>query len=157
MPLDLLPHHRALVEGSGISAEVAQARGYRSLTVRAGLERLGFAPSQRLVPTLLIPIHDVNGQLTTYQHRPDTPRVVAGKPLKYETARGSRMVLDVPPGARPWLAIPERPLFVTEGARRRTVQSPEVSAAWPSSASLAGAVPTSTEGRWRWPTGKRWR
>jgi len=118
MPLDLLPHHRALVEGSGISAEVAQARGYRSLTVRAGLERLGFAPSQRLVPTLLIPIHDVNGQLTTYQHRPDTPRVVAGKPLKYETARGSRMVLDVPPGARPWLAIPERPLFVTEGARK---------------------------------------
>jgi hypothetical protein len=66
----------------------------------------------------LIPIHGVTGELTSYQHRPDHPRIVDGKPLKYEIPRGSRMVLDVPPPARPWLGDPLRPLFITEGSRK---------------------------------------
>ena len=34
----------------------------------------------------------------TYQIRPDAPRIVDGKALKYETPAKSRLTLDVPPG-----------------------------------------------------------
>src|SRR5262249_19743382 len=36
----------------------------------------------------------------------------------YETPRGARMAIDVPPGARKLLGKPECPLFITEGARK---------------------------------------
>jgi hypothetical protein len=114
----LLPQHARLIEASGISPEVARARGYRSVTTKAELARCGFTESQRLVPTLLIPIYNVAGELVNYQHRPDAPRIVNGKPVKYETPKGSSMVLDVPPLAKTWLADPKRPLFLTEGIRK---------------------------------------
>lgn len=115
----LLPQHAALIRESAIAPRVAAARGYRSVESRAELERLGFSQSQRNVPCLLIPIHDVHGELATYQIRPDTPRVgKRGRVIKYETPRGARMILDVPPPARAWIADPKRPLFITEGARK---------------------------------------
>ncbi len=114
----LLPQHVALIEASGITPAVAAARGYRSVTKKTDLARPGFASSQQLVPTLLIPVHGVRGEVVTCQHRPDIPRIVDGRPLKYETPRGSTMVLDVPPTARPWLGDPHRPLLITEGARK---------------------------------------
>src|SRR5215207_3609933 len=112
----LLPHHAALLRASGITADVAAARGYRSVETVAALARLGFSQSQRRPPALLIPVWGVTGEVATYQIRPDMPRVVEGKALKYETPAKSRLTLDVPPGAHPWLAEPARPLFVTEGA-----------------------------------------
>ncbi len=40
---DLLPHHRMmLLEGSAIAQEVVEARGYRSVSKKVELERLGF-------------------------------------------------------------------------------------------------------------------
>jgi hypothetical protein len=114
----LLPQHQALIDGSAISPEVAATRGYRSVMTKADMQRLGFSASQARVPSLLIPIHDVHGQIATYQARPDAPRIRDGKPLKYETPRGSRMVLDVPPGCRARLGDPLVPLFITEGARK---------------------------------------
>src|SRR5712692_838849 len=96
----LLPQHVELIEKSAITPKVAKARGYRSVTNRAELERLGFSSAQRLVPALLIPIWNIAGKLATYQIRPDRPRLREGKPAKYETQAGSRMVLDVPPMAR---------------------------------------------------------
>lgn len=114
----LLPQHQALIDGSGIDPEVAAARGYRSVTTKAEMQRLGFSASQARVPTLLIPVHDVHGQIATYQTRPDDPRIRDGKPLKYETPHGSQMVLDVPPACRDRLGDPSIPLFITEGARK---------------------------------------
>jgi len=114
----LLPQHQELIAASGITPEVAKARGYGSVTTRAELERLGFSKRQRLVPCLLVPIWNVHGEIGTYQIRPDQPRISNGKVVKYETPRGTRMVLDIPPGARQWLGVPRRPLFVTEGARK---------------------------------------
>jgi hypothetical protein len=113
-----LPQHHALIEQSGITPKVAVARGYRSVTTKAELRRLGFAQSQYLVPCLLIPIHGVDGQIASYQIRPDQPRVKDGRTLKYETPAKSAIRLDVPPLARPWLADPSRPLVITEGARK---------------------------------------
>jgi len=116
--LPLLPHHKALLDASGVSPEVAEARGYRSITTRAELARLGFGRKQLIVPTLLIPVWSVTGERASYQHRPDNPRVINGKPLKYETPKGSRMLLDVHPFARLQLGDPSIPLFITEGVRK---------------------------------------
>ena len=114
----LLPQHEALLAVSAITPAVAAARGYRSITVKAEVRRYGFSEAQCQVPALLIPIWGVTGNITTYQLRPDQPRVVNGKALKYETPRGARVALDVPRGIKARLADPKIPLFVTEGARK---------------------------------------
>ena len=115
----LLPHHAELLKASAISADVATARGYRSVETKADLERLGFARAQRNAPGLLVPVFNALGELSTYQLRPDEPRVNrAGRAVKYETPTGSRLVLDVPPGAREWLRDPARPLLITEGSKK---------------------------------------
>ena len=116
--LTLQPQHQHLITASGISPDVAKARGYRTVTTKAELKRLGFGDAQRRVPALVIPIYNVHGKVATYQVRPDEPRTRDGKPIKYETKARSRMSLDVPPGARAWLGHPTRPLFITEGARK---------------------------------------
>ena len=98
--MNLMPQHAELLRASAISPEVVAARGYRTVTRKADLEELGFGVKQRRVPALLIPIHDVRGEIGLYQIRPDVPRRnKSGKALKYETPTGARMALDVPPGA----------------------------------------------------------
>ncbi|MBZ5639168.1 MAG: DUF3854 domain-containing protein [Acidobacteriia bacterium] len=115
----LLPQHGDLIRASAISPEVAAARGYQSITSRAELQRLGFTKPQQIVPSLLIPIRGVSGEIATYQIRPDQPRIgKKGRVTKYETPKGSTMVLDVPALSRPALGNPRMPLFVTEGARK---------------------------------------
>jgi hypothetical protein len=115
----LLPQHAQLLAASAIDPEVAVARGYRSVTEKVVLERYRFGRAQRRVPGLLVPVWSVWGEVALHQLRPDEPRLnKAGKPLKYETPRGARMVLDVPPGARELVDDPAKPLFVTEGIRK---------------------------------------
>jgi len=90
----LLPHHAALVKNSAITESVAKARGYRSATTKAELERLGFGRSQRFTPSLLIPVFDIHGAIALYQSRPDEPRRnSSGKLIKYETPAGAQMVV----------------------------------------------------------------
>ena len=113
----LLPQHRELLRASGIPPGVAEQRGYRSESGKDRLAELGFGAAQRL-PGLLIPIWDVHGELATHQLRPDEPRETDGRIRKYETPRGSRLVLDVPRAGRTQLDDPHVPLFVTEGARK---------------------------------------
>src|SRR5206468_678062 len=112
--LNLLPQHLRLIEASAIQSEVAMVRRYRSVQTKAELRRLGFGTNQARVPALLIPVWNVAGEIALYQIRPDEPRIVKGKPVKYETPTGARMTIDVPPAAREWLRDPRRPLFVTE-------------------------------------------
>lgn len=80
MSFGLFPQHAALLEGSGITPEVAEARGYVSCDTKATLARLGFGQSARLVPGLLIPIHTVLGGVVFHQYRPDSPRLNADGP-----------------------------------------------------------------------------
>jgi hypothetical protein len=116
---DLLPQHAAIIRDSGITPQVAQERGYRSVTKKAELKALGFTEKQCRVPALLIPVLGVTGNIVSYQIRPDAPRVnKQGKLIKYETPAESKMALDIPPQARPFLGDPTRPLFITEGVRK---------------------------------------
>ena len=81
-----------LFEESGIGAHVVVRRGYRTITSKAELERLGFGRAQRNVPVLLIPMYGPDGEIVLYQSRPDQPRIdKRGKPVQYETPSGASM------------------------------------------------------------------
>jgi len=67
---------------------------------------------------LLIPVWNVNGEVVLYQSSPDFPRIRDGKPVKYETLAGGKMVLDVHPSVRGQLADSHIPLYVTEGVKK---------------------------------------
>jgi hypothetical protein len=114
----LFDHHADLLRESCISHEVARERGYRSADTKAHLERCGFAPSQRLTPALVIPLHGPTGEVWGYQSRPDEPRWIDGRLAKYETPRGLRIGLDVHPSMRHHLGDPSVPIIVTEGVRK---------------------------------------
>lgn len=110
--------HECLLRESAISAEVAAARGYRTVWERRGLARLGFKDYQQRVPALLIPLYDVFGEPAGYQARPDSPRLRASKPLKYENPAGQRGAIDCNPLVRDSMKDPSIPLWVTEGVRK---------------------------------------
>ena len=94
-------------------------RGYFSASARKTLAQLGFSRSQQeRVPALVLPVCGVTGAVVFHQARPDQPRELAGKPVKYETPRGARMALDVHPLARRRLGDPGDALIVTEGIRK---------------------------------------
>lgn len=116
---NLSSRHADLIRASAISNQVAEARGYRTVTTPQSLARLGFADYQRRLPGLLVPVWGVSGRIETHQLRPDSPRADEnGRIRKYETVAGARMVLDVHPLVRPMLADPTVALLVTEGARK---------------------------------------
>ncbi|HXM55234.1 MAG TPA: DUF3854 domain-containing protein, partial [Candidatus Dormibacteraeota bacterium] len=136
---DLLPVHHAMLVASGISFEVAKARGYWSAVRKSELHALGFGSSQQRVPALVIPVHGITGEVVLHQVRPDDPRRNAqGKPVKYETPSKARMALDVPPAVRPLLGNPSLPLIVTEGARKAD------------SAASVGLCCIAVAGVWNW-------
>lgn len=136
---ELAQHHRELIEASAITADVAGERGYFTAARRPELQVLGFAPAQRNVPALVIPIRDAAGEVVNYQIRPDTPRIAeSGKPLKYESPAGIRPTLDVPLRCREGLRSVHTPLWITEGARKAD------------SAASAGLCCVSLPGVWSW-------
>lgn len=115
----IFPQHARLLADSAISPEVARERGYVSMDSRAQLKRYsaGFG-SKCPVPGLLIPLRRHDGSVWGYQYRPDAPRVMQGKPRKYETPHQQAGGIDVPPAIRDRLGDPSVPLLVTEGTRK---------------------------------------
>jgi hypothetical protein len=120
IPELLATHFRQLNEGSNISVDVIKERGYRSLLGKSELEKLGFTPSQRHVPGILIPLCGVDGNdIVGYQFRPDSPRLNnKGKPIKYENPRGTSIRLDAPPACRESLGNPGVPVWFVEGVKK---------------------------------------
>lgn len=114
----LLPQHRKLLEESGVSESRISERGYYSETVRTELARLGFSPAQRVVPALVIPIWSYGDRPSLHQIRPDHPRYLRGKPVKYETPVGTALQIDIPPKVREEVLNGVEPLFITVGVRK---------------------------------------
>lgn len=123
-------HLAMLCDESGISEAVIQARGYRTVTDEADLIPLGFAPRQRRVPGLLLPLHTTDGRAGSPLYRPDNPRVMenrsqkntdgtyAQRVVKYEQPAGEAVRVDCPLSCQPQLADPSVPLFITEGQKK---------------------------------------
>lgn len=118
--LVLLPQHHQQLIASGLSLAVAARRGYFSVTTKTAIGGLGFAPAQQRPPALVVPVHSVSGdEVALHQIRPDDPRCSDdGKAIKYETPKRAGLRLDVHPSMRTYLGDPERPLFITEGAKK---------------------------------------
>ena len=112
-------HFQHLCDGSGISPQVILERGYKSILGKAELAKSGFSPSQQHAPGILIPLWGVDGNQAGYQYRPDNPRFDSrGRPVKYESPRGSANRLDCPPRCQKMLADPKVPLWITEGSKK---------------------------------------
>src|SRR5215211_3624607 len=112
----LAEQHRRRIRASAIASDIALARDYRSIIVKAELRRLGFTDAQCRVPALLIPVWSVFGEIGNYQLRADDPRIDRrGKAVKYELPRGALMLLDAHPSIREQLGDPSIPLWITEG------------------------------------------
>lgn len=116
--LGIFAQHQKLLWDSQISVQVARSRGYVSVDTKKRLEDLGFSSSQQRVPGLLIPLFGTNGEVVTYQYRPDDPREMDGRIVKYETPSGSAVALDVPRRLANELRNPRTDLWITEGARK---------------------------------------
>ena len=114
MSYGIFPQHAKRLADSAISPEVARERGYVSADTRKQLERYGFERYQQRVPGLLLPLHRADGSVWGYQLRADTPRVTkAGATVKYETPKGQRNGIDIPPAIRETIGDPSVPLLVT--------------------------------------------
>jgi hypothetical protein len=111
----LFAQHANKLRASGVAVDVAAERDYRTADTKAGMKSLGFGEGQRRPPALLIPLWGVDGGVVGYQCRPDEPRFVKGKGVKYETVSEQRMVLDVHPRVLRHMGDPAVPLVVTEG------------------------------------------
>ena len=112
-----------LIDESGISQEIIEARGYRSIFGEgsyAQLKALGFSRQQaRLHPGLLVPVLGIDGLPVLYQFKPDTPRQGKdGKPIKYETPAKAAMRLDIGVGRQELLKDPLVPLWIGEGIKK---------------------------------------
>jgi hypothetical protein len=106
-----LPHHLdQLANGSGITRDIIEARGYRSIHgpgCYSELKPHGFSRAQAgLALGLLLPILGIEGQAVLYQFRPDTPRKDSrGKPVKYETPPKAAMRLDMGVGQKDAVSV----------------------------------------------------
>lgn len=111
----LFEQHAAKLAASGVSVEIARERSYRTVDTKAMLKSMGFGDAQQRTPALVIPLRSVWGDNAGYQIRPDDPRYIGGRAVKYETVLGQKLVIDVHPRVRPHLGDPNVPLVITEG------------------------------------------
>jgi hypothetical protein len=113
-------HLLELTEGSGITPEIVEGRGYITIRKEAEAAVLGFSTEQRkLVPALGIPMYAPDGAQTTWQIKPDTPRKdKKGKPRKYENPAGSECRLGAHPSQSGMMRDVGTPLWVTEGSKK---------------------------------------
>ncbi|GAI95883.1 unnamed protein product, partial [marine sediment metagenome] len=62
IPALLTTHFQQLHDGSAINIDVIKERQYESTLGKKRLTDLGFNPSQRRIPGIIIPLWGVNGQ-----------------------------------------------------------------------------------------------
>jgi len=136
--------HAAQLEASGISLEIAQQRGIKTVTESAMLHHVGFKISQDHVPGILIPIWGVNGQRRSWQYRPDVPRKDnQGRERKYENPPNVPTYFDIHPSQQPRLEDTTVPLWVTEGIKKGDA------------AATVGLCCISLVGVWNWLQNKK--
>jgi hypothetical protein len=136
------PHQRML-KASGITAAQAHARGYVSIDSgnRFRLKETKIAKAIHKSDGLLIPLLRIDGEIGGYQYRPDNPRVVRGKPQKYESEYQKPTMIDFPPGVAERLAHRDTPVWFTEGVKKGDAGA------------CAGLAIVDLVGTWSWLTG----
>lgn len=115
-PKSIEPAHRNDLEKSGLTPLLVRQRGYRSIDVVDELEYLDFIPAQQRLG-LLIPVR-WQGEVVGHQLKPNRPRLLEGKKIKYENPMGRRIRLDCHPRMQAKLQDVDEPLAVTEGIKK---------------------------------------
>jgi hypothetical protein len=106
-----------MLHDSAVSPDVAEARGYRTISHTADVPP-AFARWQRR-RGLLVPTYSPDGETTSYQLRPDKPITrKSGNAPKYETPAGSRITLDVNPLMLAEVRHGDADLWITEGCKK---------------------------------------
>jgi putative DNA primase/helicase len=116
----LLPHHLKQLRASGLSDATIQAAGIHSETKP---ERLAVLlnwrkPAKKIAPAIVIPFTGADGRNGYSRVRPDTPRTIGGKPVKYESPSGEPNHIYLPPGVARALDDATAELLVTEGEKK---------------------------------------
>lgn len=100
---------------ASVDPAIALERGYHATDSPEHLRELGFSPKQqRMVPTLVVPIHSPDGETVSHQIKPLEPR--SGP--KYQCPAGEKVVLDVHPRMRDVAKDPSAELWITEGMKK---------------------------------------
>ena len=116
----LLDHHVRHLRESGLTDATIKAAGITSETSPEKLAAiLGMRkPTKALAPAIVFPFVDANGGNGYYRVRPDTPRTLKGKPVKYESPRGQPNRIYIPPGVAQVLTDTAAELVITEGEKK---------------------------------------
>ena len=116
----LFTEHYEHLKASAISDEIIRERGYKSVLGRVPLVEAGFSKCQQRYPGILIPLYAVDGNVSGYQYRPDSPRTDnnSKRVIKYENPTGAAVRLDVLPRSQKLLGDPKVPLWFTEGIKK---------------------------------------
>jgi hypothetical protein len=116
----VLPHHLAHLRASGLTdATILAAHIVRETSPQKLATLLGWSkPSKNLAPAIVFPYFDRDGHNDYSRVRPDTPRKIKGKPVKYESPRGQPNRIYVPPAVATVLDNPAAELLLTEGEKK---------------------------------------
>lgn len=123
-------HNELLVEGSGISQEVIDGRGYRSIEWDSKTDEdykelvaAKIPPNMRGSSGILIPMYGPSGKLVAAQYRVDEPiELIDARGKKevrrYASPKGRGNRLDVHPSNKERIHDVSVPLVITEGVKK---------------------------------------
>jgi putative DNA primase/helicase len=115
-----LPHHVKHLRQSGLTNDTILAAGIYSETSPDKLAVLlnWRKPFKRMAPAIVFPFVGADGRNGYSRIRPDTPRTIKQKPIKYESPRGEPNRIYLPPGVAEKLDDASCELLVTEGEKK---------------------------------------
>ena len=116
----LLPHHLAHLRASGLTDVTILAAGIHSETCPDKLAAtLGMRkPTKGLAPALVFPYVAADGTNGYHRVRPDTPRSIGGKLVKYESPREQPNRVYFSPGVARVIEDPTVEIAITEGEKK---------------------------------------
>ncbi len=116
----LLPHHRQQLLDSGLTDETIEGAGVYSVCnqdeMRRILQRKNVSTEQ--LPALAFPYPSTSGEMSYTRVKPDKPRYIEDKAVKYESPSGVSNEIYLPPGVSAVLQDTSVALFITEGEKK---------------------------------------
>jgi putative DNA primase/helicase len=116
----VLPHHLAELRKSGLSDATIVAAGiksesnYQRLAAMLGHRKL----PKRMAPAIVYPFVSAEGINGYFRIKPDVPRKIGDRIVKYESPKGRANEIYLPPGMADVLNRTDAELLLTEGEKK---------------------------------------
>lgn len=124
----LLSHHYAQLVASGLTDATIKAAGlYSEANVHKIRSLIGCSEktAKGFGAVLAIPFADPDGRHNYCRIRPDTPRKIKDKPVKYESPVGQPNAVYLPPGVRERMSDTASEILITEGEKKALAANQE--------------------------------